>query len=641
MFKEYAAYIGFAVVIIIVIIVIYKIYCFASRKVHRFPLRGLDHIPGVPVQLLNTIETLFKLSSRSKVVAFAKHGYTERYTIHDTEATAYHFMYGKENIHYSQMSANQLKWSLKKTGAIMLFSREQALTAALESKRMERAKTKKLSPQEYYLEDPKQFSISWTHHFDLHKKGQKYVDTWAKTLSDVTIANQEFWPTIANYGLAYNLLIVEKITENTLSDLKERMGDELPERYKELVDKGLLYGIDMDMFKILEPQKVDGVDRFTPATYTLLEQDPKTKALTPVVVWVSGHEGKDLTFYCLEKGAAHTTPGAWLYALQAAKVSITVYGVWVGHVYQWHIVTAAMQMCMYNSFSKDHLIYQLLEPISDYLIAFDNFLLLLWSAVAPPTSISSPNEFLEFTDSYAKGREFFDDDPEIQLNKKGIDSSDFTPEGEEKWAAFKIVQDELELWKITKKYITAFVNESYASDKAVQADRQLQEWIEACGDDDDGNIRGLPTMNSKINLMKVLTSYVYRITVHGASRLIPTANPALSFCANFPPCLQKTDIPKPNEPLTTKELLKYLPRTGTIGEMMNFYNTFSFSEPYDPALPLEGNNQELFFKEKNGKASPRNKQNIALIEFRNDLEEYIRTHRGDNLIHQWPRNIET
>ena len=28
---------------------------------------------------------------------------------------------------------------------------------------------------------------------------------------------------------------------------------------------------------------------------------------------------------------------AWLYALQAAKTSITVWGIWLGHVYHWHI----------------------------------------------------------------------------------------------------------------------------------------------------------------------------------------------------------------------------------------------------------------------------------------------------------------
>ena len=70
-------------------------------------------------------------------------------------------------------------------------------------------------------------------------------------------------------------------------------------------------------------------------------------------------------------------------------------------------------------------------------------------------------------------------------------------------------------------------------------------------------------------MKQVLTSLVYRITVHGSSRLNRAANPAVTFVGNFPPTLQKTDIPKPTESFDTTKLLTYLPKTGTIGLMMN------------------------------------------------------------------------
>ena len=69
----------------------------------------------------------------------------------------------------------------------------------------------------------------------------------------------------------------------------------------------------------------------------VLVQDATTKRLTPELIRVAGGANQPKVF--ARRGA--TTPSAWLYALQAAKVSITVYGVWLGHVYQWHIVTAA------------------------------------------------------------------------------------------------------------------------------------------------------------------------------------------------------------------------------------------------------------------------------------------------------------
>ena len=48
--------------------------------------------------------------------------------------------------------------------------------------------------------------------------------------------------------------------------------------------EGRLYAIDLDLFGYLRPQVVDGVERFTPATITLLEQDAATKQLKPMEV---------------------------------------------------------------------------------------------------------------------------------------------------------------------------------------------------------------------------------------------------------------------------------------------------------------------------------------------------------------------
>jgi len=186
------------------------------------------------------------------------------------------------------------------------------------------------------------------------------------------------------------------------------------------------------------------------------------------------------------------------------------------------------------------------------------------------------------------------------------------------------------------KYVSQIVELNYATDQDVLADHDLQEWIKSCGNPAEGNVKGLPVMDSKIALIDVLTSFIFRITIHGVSRLIPIANPALSFIPNFPPCLQNDQIPDPSAEMSTQELLRYLPNTGTIGEMMNFYNTFSFSAPYVTLLPLDGIDQDLFFG-----PSPTHPNNQALIQFRTDMQDFMNTHIRDGLIHQWPRNIET
>ena len=378
-----------------------------------------------------------------------------------------------------------------------------------------------------------------------------------------------------------------------------------------------------------------GGERFCPATLTLLHQDAVSRSLEPIAVRVSGEGGRDATTYA----RATVSDAAWLYALQAAKASIGVYGIWLGHVYHWHIPTAAMQMTMYNSLSEEHALYKLLEPHSKYLIEFDTVLLLLWERLAPPTPIASARQFLQLEDSFAAGRDFFDDDPHRALERLGISAADFTPEGGEPWGAFRFVPTLLDIWAITGTYVSDVVATLYTSDEAVAADRELQRWMRQSADPDEGNIRGLPPMDSRRALIQVLHSFLYRITAHGTGRLINSANPGLTFVANFPPCLERSDIPQPGSDFDTRELLTYLPKTGTIGEYLTFFYIFSFSVPYEPLIPVDGIREDPYFA---GDTEEQRTLNDHLLAFRQAILDLMTRYQdGNPQVSQWPRNVET
>ena len=295
-----------------------------------------------------------------------------------------------------------------------------------------------------------------------------------------------------------------------------------------------------------------------------------------------------------------------------------------------------MQKTMLQNVPEGHPIYQLLAPQSDYLIPFDNILLLLWRSIAPPTSLSTAGQFLDLANSFARGRRYFDDDPINTLERQGIEVGDFSDDGQP-WNRFRIAGYLLDIWQATEDYVAVFVNTTYADDAAVAADEDLQNWIAAASSRRDGNIRGLPTMDTRQALREVLTSLIYRITIHGSSRLNSAANPALTFVANYEPCLQTSEIPEPDQNFETKKLLDMLPNTGTIGNMVTFYFTFVFSAPYVPFIPLEGVEANLFFD--GGLADPRNQ---ALVDYRNAVIRFIEAfEQGNPQIHQWPLNIET
>lgn len=634
---------GVLLVLALLAFIIIKLVLHFTKTTQRLPLHllGLENIPAVPLQIDQTIETLLRLARRSTATRPVQFGYSNRYTIDGHNATGYQFLYGKDEIKFDAATRKELSTDLYWTAAKMIFlTKNGALATTLKRRLPQRNSPPQdqlikdgVTYQSLFLDEPKQFSISWSQYYNIDEEAQDKLEEWAGALTDVAIANRAFWPTIANYGLAYNLMVLEKVTPDQLPALQVEYGEDWSSQMTDWSKEGLLYAIDMTIYANLEVQEVADFPRFTPSTYTLLKQDPVTKDLTPVGIWVAGYEGTDRVFYSPETATA----GAWLYALQAAKVSVTVYGIWSGHVYHWHIVTASMQMYLYENFEQEHVIYQLLQPISNYLISFDDALLLLWGGIAPPTSMSTAKIYLEFTNSYAEGRNFFDDDPINTLKSQGIQQEHFTQDPQQPWDKFKLVGQSLEIWMATEKYIATFVAHSYASDQAVQQDEALQNWMAACSHSRKGNIKGLPKMATREALINVLTSFVYRITVHGTSRLIPVANPALSFVGNFPPCLQRTDRPAPDQALSTKELMTYLPNVGTIGEMMNFYNTFSFSAPYEPLLPLEGIERKLFFDNEN----PEDPRNKALMVFREDIRVFMDKYVGDGLIHQWPLNIET
>jgi Lipoxygenase len=622
----------------------------------RLPLWlfGLKDIPAIPVELLRMIPTLLRLLVRLEQKNQAADGLNTSYTIGGRSAFAYEFMYGSSDSDLGSGSAsapdttsdsdsdsgqvrNQASSEARDTLNQLVADLDGDSTAGKAGRilRLLReaggAISRSGSLTQLPLDDPRQWSMSWTTWPPIYQQSRPLLDGFAATLTDADEASRRFWPTLADYGLAYNLMMLSRVDSDTCGHLEKAFGDAWDGGLDDAAKSGRLYVIDLSIYEGVETYEADGEVRFTPATITLLEQDPESKWLTPVAIRVAGKGGVGAETYT----RASATASAWLYALQAAKVSITVYGIWLGHVYQWHIVTAAMQMTMFANVPESHPIYQLLAPQFKYLIPFDDVLLVTWKAIAPPTSITSGWQFLELCNAFAKNREFFDDDPSA-LADRGVKEADFTVDAP--WDRYLIVRRYQQIWKATADYVTTFVDVTYADNQAVAEDTALQAWIADSSDPYGGNVHGLPKMNSRAALKQVLTSLLYRIAAHGMSRLSPVANPGLTFVANYPPCLQDATIPEPSRSFDTRALLSYMPRTGTIGLMANFYFVFSFSPPYESFIPITGVESELFFP--SGLADPRNH---ALVAYRQAMIEIMKKIEGSEIVQlfQLPLNVET
>jgi hypothetical protein len=559
--------------------------------------KGMRNIPGIPeASNSEIIDTLWKLNGRDSEMRPAIEGLSRNYTIGGHTAKGRDFLFGDAQL--------------------------RALS----------------------LDEPKQFTISWTNYKNVYQRAvEQSLDEWALELTIPTRANPWFWYHMSWYGTAYNLLILRRVTDNRLPALKALFAGHWTDHLESLQREGRLYEIDFSMFESIPRsyyhEGSEHLVRYNPATLTLLEM--RDKYLTPAMIRLSS-KGQETHIYAPNV----STDGAWLYALQAAKSSAMLYGIWLGHVYHWHIVTAAMVKTMRDTIPSSHPVSRLLAPQSDYLIGFDYVVLAdsyfnIYDKIAPPTGLGAPLDVLHLLDMFAENRRFFDDDPRSELAKNGLEQASFTDK--QPWDLYGVAYNLLQIWDVCERFVAVFVDQNYANDHAVAADAYLQKWMNASADPSQGNIRGLPGMNQKAALARVLTSLVYRITAHGVSRLPNTADPGLSFVPNFPPCLQRLDSPPPNSPLSTRDLLKHLPNTGTIGGMLKFYFAFAYSKPYVPLIPAGGLDQDLYFD--GGSSNP---CNAALIKFRKEMEDFMRDYNRIDQpfapkvdVEQWPRNIET
>ena len=580
------------IALVLIVAALALLYWFIFR-VHRLPLwliglGNLTNIPAVPFSLSELPGTALRLARRASQTEQAKQGLSTEFTIGDLTTDGYTFMYGDgSKVPYTRLS----------------------------------------------LDHAEQYAMGWTTLGGVQQQGERVRSSLVRTLTDKDTATRDFWPIIARFGFAYNLIIIEKVAAARRDGLKATLGAAWTSEMQALQDAGNLYVIDMTLFARFPAGSGDGFPRFTPATLTLLARDPSNQLIAPIWIRVSGENGAG------QQDFVPSEP-AWLYALQAAKTSITVWGTWLGHVYHWHIVTAAMQMTMFQTFGRHHIVRQLLGRQSKYLIAFDQFLLLAWG-IAPPTSVDGSRKFLQVADAFAAGRPFFADDPKTTLETLGLRKEDFSKHTD--WDLYRVVGNLLTIWDACEKYVGAVIDAHCASDDDVRRDAKVQAWIKASGDPARGNVQGLPAMDGKEPLKHVLTSLIYRVTVHGASRLNQAANPILTFTATFPPCLQIAEIPRPETPIDGARVLAYLPKTGTIGSLATFLFTFIYSTPYESFIPLAGIEADQSFTGAHAKAC-----NAALVQFRRDLEAFMTQWAFEAdvqgppaQVHQWELNIET
>ncbi len=189
------------------------------------PLNWLyGNIPGVPiVSLMQLLDTIGRLGLRTVQILPAKNALSNSYTIDGHTATGYAFLYGDSSNDAIATALDELKGILD--GRSEAEVSELIVAAATAKDPLPAAARAAGAPTPLSLDSPEQFALTWTTFEGLYQNAQPLLSKWSATLTDPTVAGQLFWPTIANYGTAYNLLILKKMGAAEAARRKTQLKD--------------------------------------------------------------------------------------------------------------------------------------------------------------------------------------------------------------------------------------------------------------------------------------------------------------------------------------------------------------------------------------------------------------------------------
>ena len=184
----------------------------AAGPIPQIPYRAeFPNLPAVPLDADGIKDTLEKLAVRSVQTTQSKQGLSRTYTIGGVTQTGYEFLFGTGSSAETELRELAERW------------RRNPKRAAADLQRNIRRRSDAAAVQGLSLEQPEQFSISWTTSRTSTRPGRPHFHAWASSLTDVDAATRQFWPMIAGHGFGYNLIVPERVTRARARDLRQRI----------------------------------------------------------------------------------------------------------------------------------------------------------------------------------------------------------------------------------------------------------------------------------------------------------------------------------------------------------------------------------------------------------------------------------
>jgi len=283
---------------------------------------------------------------------------------------------------------------------------------------------------------------------------------------------------------------------------------------------------------------------------------------------------------------------AYILAAMAVRQAAIQTAIWVGHVYNLHIQSAAATVALYNTidpqknvYYSTHPVRQILDFFADptYVSEFHSSLFATGYAAGPGTSAGVP-DLLSLWNAYTKkgiahsDTSWFGSTMHEQLKSSGLSEKRFRGDGEEgSFEALPGVAMNLAIRRtVAAPYAKAVIDAAYPSDKAVADDQEVQAFAAALVSPHGSNLGRINEANqlkTKAQLSKFVEDYVTIVLTHGSAHLQDYSMRVLNVALN-PPRLGRQTAPNPEKQYSPREFMEWMPTTGSAARQYTFVANF-------------------------------------------------------------------
>jgi arachidonate 15-lipoxygenase len=344
---------------------------------------------------------------------------------------------------------------------------------------------------------------------------------------------------------------------------------------------GRLYLADYSAFDGAENGSFPAGQKFNYAPLALFAVPQGARSLVPVAIQCGPRPGTDNPIFLPHDG------DNWFMAKSIVQVADTNVHQAASHLGRTHLFIEPFVIATHNQLSRTHPLFLLLTPHFEGTLAINEGALSLLASrgLVDMLLASSIDQSRVFAVNAAQSYQLNLNTSMLPqtLAGRGVDDASCLPD-------YPYRDDALLLWGAINQWVENYVNHYYASDAAVQADAELQNWVTELVAHDGGRLNNIGAANrisQRSELVDLITLISFTASAQHAAVNFSQA-PLMSYVPAAPPAGYSPLSSLMQAGFSENEFLKFLPPLDIAQALLDIL--YLLSSVYYTRLGDYGNN---------------------------------------------------